>query len=169
VTAPPARTTCKVQCKACPWRVDVTPQKDIPGGYCPRKHANLAGTIKEGLASISDTRRIMACHESTEGDERRGRYGVPMSEPGPSSLCNPPSSSRQYAASSPTRTVWQRQQSFGSKIPERVTMTRIRHSRSHGSSPASAPKPVVTPIDALFFTGFYRNNGHILDSHTVSA
>lgn len=70
MTTPPARVACKVQCKACPWRVDVTPQKDIPGGYCPRKHANLAGTIKEGLASISDTRRIMACHESTGGDER---------------------------------------------------------------------------------------------------
>jgi len=29
------------QCKACPWRKDVVPERDIPGGYCEVKHANL--------------------------------------------------------------------------------------------------------------------------------
>jgi len=59
------------QCKACPWRKDVVPARDIPGGYCETKHQNLAGTIAKGdvleqLAAhaASDVERVMACHES---------------------------------------------------------------------------------------------------------
>lgn len=32
------------QCAKCPWRVDVDPN-DIPGGYCPTKHAALCNTL----------------------------------------------------------------------------------------------------------------------------
>jgi len=37
------------QCKACPWRVGVQPDQDIPNGYCAAQHAALKCTIKPGL------------------------------------------------------------------------------------------------------------------------
>lgn len=60
----------RVQCKACPWKVGVKPQNDIPGGYCETKHEKLKSTIADpgrlgGLGSI----RLMACHETTCGRE----------------------------------------------------------------------------------------------------
>lgn len=57
----------KVQCKACPWRKDVVPERDIPNGYCETKHRALKGTISEGfhLGPL----RVMACHESPVGAE----------------------------------------------------------------------------------------------------
>lgn len=58
------------QCKACPWRKDVDPARDIPNGYCATKHENLRGTISEGLAGLaSPVLRLMACHESPIGKE----------------------------------------------------------------------------------------------------
>lgn len=57
------------QCAKCPWRKDVNP-REIPGGYCETKHANLAGTIApadplEQLAQLgAGERRAMACHET---------------------------------------------------------------------------------------------------------
>lgn len=57
------------QCKACPWRKDVVPDRDIPGGYCPTKHENLASTIAVP-GSLQSTGRVMACHESKVGRER---------------------------------------------------------------------------------------------------
>lgn len=58
------------QCRHCPWRKDVVPDRDIPGGYCPTKHANLAGTIAEpGALNIGATLPMMACHETTGGNE----------------------------------------------------------------------------------------------------
>lgn len=55
------------QCKACPWRKDVVPGRDIPGGYCETKHANLANTIAKGdpIAQLmAAENHMMACHES---------------------------------------------------------------------------------------------------------
>lgn len=54
------------QCNKCPWRVEVDPH-DIPNGYCPTKHAALAGTIaKPGdmTNAFSGELRAMACHET---------------------------------------------------------------------------------------------------------
>lgn len=63
----------RVQCKACPWRVDCEPAKDIPGGYCEKKHANLKSTIAEpGRLQLDGVMRLMACHESPgEGSKRK--------------------------------------------------------------------------------------------------
>lgn len=59
------------QCKACPWRKDCTPDEDIPGGYCPTKHANLDSTIaKPGEMNLFGELRLMACHETTGGNEK---------------------------------------------------------------------------------------------------
>ena len=58
------------QCKACPWRVDCEPAKDIPGGYCETKHRNLKSTIAEPGALRFGPLRAMACHETTGGNER---------------------------------------------------------------------------------------------------
>lgn len=60
----------KKQCKACPWRKDVVPERDIPGGYCAKKHANLKSTIAEpGELKLDGTISMMACHETTAGRE----------------------------------------------------------------------------------------------------
>ena len=56
------------QCKACPWRKDVVPQRDIPGGYCPAKHRALTSTIATGPI-IGRQIRAMACHEFPVGAE----------------------------------------------------------------------------------------------------
>jgi hypothetical protein len=58
------------QCKACPWRKDVTPEKDIPGGYCPVKHKSLKSTIAEPGSMRGGDIRAMACHETPVGAER---------------------------------------------------------------------------------------------------
>lgn len=59
----------RIQCKACPWRKDVVPERDIPGGYCAKKHANLRGTVNQGLRSLVGGTPAMACHESPPGKE----------------------------------------------------------------------------------------------------
>jgi hypothetical protein len=53
------------QCAKCPWRVDVDP-RDIPGGYCETKHAELASTIATpgDFGSAFGVLRVMACHET---------------------------------------------------------------------------------------------------------
>jgi hypothetical protein len=56
------------QCAKCPWKVGTDPN-EIPNGYCERKHAALQSTIKSGLASIGNTLRMMACHETKLGKE----------------------------------------------------------------------------------------------------
>ncbi len=59
----------RIQCKACPWREDVDPEKDIPGGYCATKHEGLEGAIAEpGRLSFGPLKQ-MACHESKVGAE----------------------------------------------------------------------------------------------------
>ena len=58
------------QCKACPWKESTVPARDIPGGYCATKHRALKGTIATpGVLPVSRV-RVMACHESAEGEER---------------------------------------------------------------------------------------------------
>jgi hypothetical protein len=58
------------QCKACPWRKDVVPDRDIPGGYCAARHAGLEATIaKPGELRLGGVMRMMACHESAVGKE----------------------------------------------------------------------------------------------------
>lgn len=63
----------RIQCKTCPWRKDVVPDRDIPNGYDVEKHCNLKSTIAEpGLAGFLELRgplRMMACHESKVGKE----------------------------------------------------------------------------------------------------
>jgi hypothetical protein len=56
------------QCDGCPWRVSVTPARDIPG-YCPTKHAGLADTIAES-GVVRPRLRAMSCHESPPGAEQ---------------------------------------------------------------------------------------------------
>lgn len=60
------------QCKACPWKVSTVPERDIPNGYCARKHAALRGTIADpgSLRGLGGGLRMMACHESSPGKER---------------------------------------------------------------------------------------------------
>lgn len=55
------RQKTQKQCKACPWRVGVVPDRDIPNGYDVAKHANLRGAIDQRLSA---TLRVMSCHES---------------------------------------------------------------------------------------------------------
>ncbi len=60
----------RVQCKACPWRVDVVPEKDIPNGYCEMKHKDLKNTIADGTGSLRPGPiRAMACHETKPGKD----------------------------------------------------------------------------------------------------
>ena len=56
------------QCKKCPWRVDANP-RDIPGGYCERKHQALQRTIDDGAGTLVGPVRMMACHETPRGAE----------------------------------------------------------------------------------------------------
>lgn len=57
------------QCQKCPWRVDVDP-RDIPNGYCEKKHAALRSTIaRPGYVQLGGALRMMACHESKPGRE----------------------------------------------------------------------------------------------------
>lgn len=58
------------QCAACPWRTDVVPARDIPGGYCETKHAALRSTLVDPADPVrSLTSPAMACHETTAGRE----------------------------------------------------------------------------------------------------
>lgn len=57
------------QCKACPWRVDVVPSRDIPNGYDKQKHCALRSTIGDGTLNVGAV-RVMACHESLAGKEK---------------------------------------------------------------------------------------------------
>ncbi len=54
------RTT---QCAKCPWRKDVDP-RDIPNGYCEKKHRGLEATIAEPGRVNVGTLNVMACHET---------------------------------------------------------------------------------------------------------
>ncbi len=65
------RGRLRVQCKACPWKVSTDPKKDIPGGYCERKHEALKNTIAKpaDLSGLGNPIRVMACHETTGGRE----------------------------------------------------------------------------------------------------
>lgn len=71
---------CRVQCKACPWRKDVKPDRDIPGGYCVKKHERLQETVadKDDVAgqvrSLASPLRLMACHESPGEESRRQSF-----------------------------------------------------------------------------------------------
>jgi hypothetical protein len=59
------------QCKACPWKRSTRPAKDIPNGYCAEKHARLANTIADEVTyGFGPVLRMMACHETTDGEER---------------------------------------------------------------------------------------------------
>ena len=58
----------RMQCAKCPWKKGVD-AFDIPGGYSREKHKALASTIAEpGACNLSGV-RVMACHETTAGDE----------------------------------------------------------------------------------------------------
>lgn len=56
------------QCKACPWKVSTVPERDIPGGYCAKKHRSLKSTIAEGYDGMPLVQ--MACHEFPIGKEQ---------------------------------------------------------------------------------------------------
>lgn len=58
------------QCKACPWRVDVVPDRDIPNGYDEQKHCKLTDTISDGRLDFASSIRVMACHETPIGKEK---------------------------------------------------------------------------------------------------
>jgi Family of unknown function (DUF6283) len=56
------------QCANCPWRIGSDTAK-IPN-YDLRQHRQLASTIaKPGQLDDSDTLRMMACHNSSEGND----------------------------------------------------------------------------------------------------
>ena len=57
------------QCKACPWKRSTVAARDIPGGYCRNKHANLRNTIAEPGRFVPGPMRMMACHETPVGRE----------------------------------------------------------------------------------------------------
>ena len=58
------------QCKTCPWRVGADPHA-IPG-YREELHRKLTSTIAQpgDLRGLAGGLRLMACHYSTEGDDR---------------------------------------------------------------------------------------------------
>jgi hypothetical protein len=60
----------KIQCAKCPWKLSTDPHA-IPDGYCIGRHQRLKETIAEpgSLPAPSGVLRIMACHESTPGEE----------------------------------------------------------------------------------------------------
>lgn len=58
----------RLQCAKCPWKTSTDPN-EIPGGYCPKKHAGLASTIAEPGLVLLDGVRMMACHETPLGKE----------------------------------------------------------------------------------------------------
>jgi len=61
----------KKQCRACPWKKSTKPERDIPGGYCEKKHEALERTVAQpGVFPRSDTLHVFACHESPVGNEQ---------------------------------------------------------------------------------------------------
>ncbi|MBY0457961.1 MAG: hypothetical protein K2V38_11525 [Gemmataceae bacterium] len=66
-------SACRVrtrQCKACPFRKDVAPSRDIPNGYSVERNRGLADTIAEpGALPPAGGVTVMACHESPAGQE----------------------------------------------------------------------------------------------------
>ena len=65
---PKAQAKERVQCRKCPWKVSTDPRQ-IPGGYCERKHAKLTSTIAEPGEIRLGPVRIMACHQTERGAE----------------------------------------------------------------------------------------------------
>jgi hypothetical protein len=73
VSASPPDPTAGVrtrQCKACPWRRDVDPARDIPVGYTAARHRGLACTIAVPGALRIGALQAAACHESPLGREQ---------------------------------------------------------------------------------------------------
>lgn len=56
------------QCSKCPWKVDTDP-REIPDGYCEKKHRALESTIAEPASLRPGPLVIMACHETRRGRE----------------------------------------------------------------------------------------------------
>jgi hypothetical protein len=57
------------QCAKCPWKKSTNPY-DIPNGYDPDKHRDLASTVAiPGALPTKPTLRVMACHETQPGKE----------------------------------------------------------------------------------------------------
>lgn len=56
------------QCAKCPWKKGVDP-RDIPGGYSEKKHRGLRCTIADPGAISAGGLKMMACHETTGGNE----------------------------------------------------------------------------------------------------
>jgi hypothetical protein len=58
------------QCKTCPWRVAVTPSRDVPD-YDPGIYDRMRSTLRSGIETLSEkTRVIMECHNGKRGDNR---------------------------------------------------------------------------------------------------
>jgi hypothetical protein len=58
------------QCAHCPWKTSTDP-REIPNGYCEKKHAELKSTVAEpGVVPTASTLRVMACHLSKVGKEK---------------------------------------------------------------------------------------------------
>jgi hypothetical protein len=57
------------QCKKCPWKKSTDPY-EIPNGYDRSKHEALKGTIAKDEFVYTGQIRIMACHETTHGEEK---------------------------------------------------------------------------------------------------
>lgn len=58
------------QCKTCPWRVAIVPARDVPD-YDPGIYDRMRATLRSGLASILDDKRvIMECHCGGPGEKR---------------------------------------------------------------------------------------------------
>lgn len=55
----------RCQCAKCPWKKRVNP-RDIPNGYCEKKHEGLANTIAKpiDIESLGRPMHVMACHET---------------------------------------------------------------------------------------------------------
>lgn len=59
-----------VQCEKCPWRKSVD-ARDVPNGYCIKKHAALESTIASpaldvGRSLTQKNMPVMACHETDD-------------------------------------------------------------------------------------------------------
>lgn len=61
-------TAPRKQCAKCPWKTSTDP-RDIPDGYCEKKHRALDSTIATPGALTVGGLHMMACHETKPGKE----------------------------------------------------------------------------------------------------
>lgn len=102
------------QCAKCPWKKSTNP-RDIPNGYCEKKHAGLKRTIASDMRPLG-TLHVMGCHETPNGRELPC-VGWLVNQLGPGNNLTLRLRAMQGAIDANVRTVGEQHERFEDTLP----------------------------------------------------